>query len=127
MSWEFTEDAAFLALCDAFKESGKPVITMADYYSQGAYLLAAHADHVLLNQSGAVLIEGFGVYQTYFKSALEKFNLTPHVFKVGTYKTAVEPFLRENGSPEAKDCTQAVLPTGVRPCTLAKLARITCP
>ncbi|MBP4041472.1 signal peptide peptidase SppA [Aeromonas taiwanensis] len=91
---------------DDFKESGKPVIAMADYYGQGAYLLAAHADHVLLNQSGAVLIEGLGVYQTYFKSALEKLNVTPHVFKVGTYKSFVEPYTRDEMSPESKEANQ---------------------
>lgn len=94
------------AAIDTFKESGKPVIAMADYYSQGAYLLAAHADHVLLNQSGAVLIEGLGVYQTYFKSALEKLNVTPHVFKVGTYKSFVEPYTRDEMSPESKEANQ---------------------
>ena len=94
------------AAIDAFKESGKPVIAMADYYSQGAYLLAAHADHVLLNQSGAVLIEGLGVYQTYFKSALEKLNITPHVFKDGTYKSFVEPYTRDEMSPESKEANQ---------------------
>ena len=94
------------AAIDAFKESGKPVIAMADYYSQGAYLLAAHSDHVLLNQSGAVLIEGLGVYQTYFKSALEKLNITPHVFKVGTYKSFVEPYTRDEMSPESKEANQ---------------------
>ncbi|QDO74741.1 signal peptide peptidase SppA [Aeromonas caviae] len=94
------------AAIDAFKESGKPVIAMADYYSQGAYLLAAHADHVLLNQSGAVLIEGLGVYQTYFKSALKKLNITPHVFKVGTYKSFVEPYTRDEMSPESKEANQ---------------------
>ncbi len=94
------------AAIDAFKESGKPVIAMADYYSQGAYLLAAHADHVLLNQSGAVVIEGLGVYQTYFKSALDKLNITPHVFKVGTYKSFVEPYTRDEMSPESKEANQ---------------------
>lgn len=94
------------AAIDAFKESGKPVIAMADYYAQGPYLLAAHADHVLLNQSGAVLIEGLGVYQTYFKSALEKLNVTPHVFKVGTYKSFVEPYTRDEMSPESKEANQ---------------------
>lgn len=94
------------AAIDAFKESGKPVIAMADYYNQGQYLLAAHADHVLLNQSGAVLIEGLGVYQTYFKSALEKLNVTPHVFKVGTYKSFVEPYTRDEMSPESKEANQ---------------------
>ncbi|MBL0457744.1 signal peptide peptidase SppA [Aeromonas enteropelogenes] len=91
---------------DAFKESGKPVIAMADFYTQGQYLLAAHADHVLLNQSGAVVIEGLGVYQTYFKSALEKLNITPHVFKVGTYKSFVEPYTRDDMSPESKEANQ---------------------
>ncbi|EOD55176.1 signal peptide peptidase SppA [Aeromonas molluscorum] len=91
---------------DDFKQSGKPVIAMADYYTQGQYLLAAHADHVLLNQSGAVLLEGLGVYQTYFKSALEKLNITPHVFKVGTYKSFVEPYTRDEMSPESKEANQ---------------------
>ena len=91
---------------DAFRESGKPVIAMADFYAQGPYLLAAHADHVLLNQSGAVVIEGLGVYQTYFKSALEKLNVTPHVFKVGTYKSFVEPYTRDEMSPESKEANQ---------------------
>ncbi|MFQ2666385.1 signal peptide peptidase SppA [Aeromonas caviae] len=91
---------------DAFKESGKPVIAMADFYTQGQYLLAAHADHVLLNQSGAVVIEGLGVYQTYYKSALEKLNITPHVFKVGTYKSFVEPYTRDEMSPESKEANQ---------------------
>ena len=91
---------------DDFKESGKPVIAMADYYTQGQYLLAAHADHVLLNQSGAVLLEGLGVYQTYFKSALEKLNVTPHVFKVGTYKSFVEPYTRDDMSAESREANQ---------------------
>ncbi|MGL5093607.1 MAG: signal peptide peptidase SppA [Aeromonas sobria] len=91
---------------DQFKESGKPVIAVADFYAQGPYLLAAHADHVLLNQSGAVVIEGLGVYQTYFKSALEKLNVTPHVFKVGTYKSFVEPYTRDEMSPESKEANQ---------------------
>ncbi|ALP40528.1 signal peptide peptidase SppA [Aeromonas schubertii] len=91
---------------DRFKESGKPVYAMADFYTQGQYLLAAHADHVMLNQSGAVLLEGFGVYQLYFKSALEKFNITPHVFKVGTYKSFVEPYTRDGMSPESREANQ---------------------
>lgn len=91
---------------DRFKESGKPVYAMADFYTQGQYLLAAHANHVMLNQSGAVLLEGLGVYQLYFKSALEKFNITPHVFKVGTYKSFVEPYTRDDMSPESREANQ---------------------
>ncbi|MDO2947444.1 signal peptide peptidase SppA [Aeromonas simiae] len=91
---------------DRFKESGKPVYAMADFYTQGQYLLASHASHVMLNQSGAVLLEGLGVYQLYFKSALEKFNITPHVFKVGTYKSFVEPYTRDDMSPESREANQ---------------------
>ena len=102
----FTKLQEVASAIDAFRESGKPVIAMADFYAQGPYLLAAHADHVLLNQSGAVVIEGLGVYQTYFKSALEKLNITPHVFKVGTYKSFVEPYTRDEMSPESKEANQ---------------------
>lgn len=94
------------AAIDNFKKSGKPVYALADFYTQGQYLLAAHADHVMLNQSGAVLLEGLGVYQLYFKSALEKFNITPHVFKVGTYKSFVEPYTRDDMSPESREANQ---------------------
>ncbi|WP_421258961.1 signal peptide peptidase SppA [Aeromonas sp. 600886] len=102
----FTKLQEVASAIDSFRESGKPVIAMADFYTQGQYLLAAHADHVLLNQSGAVVIEGLGVYQTYFKSALEKLNITPHVFKVGTYKSFVEPYTRDEMSPESKEANQ---------------------
>ncbi|MGL5303521.1 MAG: signal peptide peptidase SppA [Aeromonas sp.] len=94
------------AAIDEFKQSGKPVIAMADFYNQGQYLLAAHADKVLLNQGGAVVIEGLGVYQTYFKSALDKLNITPHVFKVGTYKSFVEPYTRNDMSPQSRQANQ---------------------
>ncbi|WP_429067172.1 signal peptide peptidase SppA [Aeromonas veronii] len=102
----FTKLQEVASAIDSFRESGKPVIAIADFYTQGQYLLAAHADHVLLNQSGAVVIEGLGVYQTYFKSALEKLNITPHVFKVGTYKSFVEPYTRDEMSPESKEANQ---------------------
>lgn len=92
---------------DAFKESGKPVIAMADFYTQGQYLLAAHADHVLLNQSGAVVIEGLGVYQTYYKSALEKLNITPHVFKVAPTSLSSNPIPVTRCPPRARKRTSA--------------------
>ena len=76
------------------------------YYSQGAYLLAAHADHALLSQSGAVPIEGLGVYQTYFKSALES-STSPHVFKVGTTNPSSSPIPATEMSPRARRRTSA--------------------
>ncbi|BDX05980.1 signal peptide peptidase SppA [Planctobacterium marinum] len=92
-----------------FKGSGKPVYAVGDYYSQGQYYLASHADHVYLNPMGFMFLDGFGRYQTYFKSALEKLKAKTHVFRVGTFKSAVEPVLRDDMSEEAKEANQAWL------------------
>ena len=91
---------------ESFKESGKPVYAVGDYYSQSQYYLASHADHLYLNPNGWMLLEGYGRYRTYFKSALEKVKATTHVFKVGTYKSAIEPFIRDDMSDEAKEANQ---------------------
>ncbi|WP_371189514.1 signal peptide peptidase SppA [Thalassotalea maritima] len=92
-----------------FKESGKEVIAFGDYFSQYQYYLASYADHVWMNPEGAVLLEGFGRYPTYFKSALDKLEVTQHVFKVGTYKSAVEPYTRDDMSDAAKEANKAWL------------------
>lgn len=94
---------------DSFKETGKPIYAIGDYFTRNQYYLASHADHIYLNPNGAVLIEGFGRFKLYYKSALEKLKITTHVFKVGTYKSAVEPSLRDDMSPEAKEANQAWL------------------
>lgn len=91
---------------DDFRQSKKPVVAMGNFYQQHQYLLASHADTILLDPSGAVAIQGLGLYNLYFKSALEKFNLTPHVFRVGTYKSFVEPYIRDDMSPEAREANQ---------------------
>lgn len=91
---------------EQFKTSGKPVYAIGDYYSQGQYYLAAHADEILLNPAGGVTIQGLGVYRLYYKSAFERFNITPHVFRVGTYKSFVEPYLRDDMSAESREDTQ---------------------
>ena len=88
---------------DRFRQSGKPVVATGSYFQQHQYLLAAHADRILLDPAGAVLLQGFGLYNLYYKSALDKFNITPHVFRVGTYKSFVEPFTRDDMSPEARE------------------------
>jgi protease IV len=94
---------------DKFKESGKSVVAVGDYYSQDQYLLAAHADKIYMNDYGNLLIYGYGAYGTYVKSFLEKLKVTTHVFRVGTFKSAVEPFLRDDMSPEAKEANVAYL------------------
>ncbi len=85
-----------------FKASGKRVTAIADNYSQSQYLLASFADKIYLNPQGLVLLQGFSVYRLYFKEALDKLLITPHIFKVGTYKSFVEPFTRNQMSEESK-------------------------
>ncbi|UJF19855.1 signal peptide peptidase SppA [Vibrio sp. SS-MA-C1-2] len=88
-----------------FKESGKPVYAVADNYSQSQYYLASYADQILMNKGGAILLEGYGSYRLYYKTLLDKLDVTTHVFRVGTYKSFVEPFIRDDMSAPAKEAT----------------------
>ena len=88
---------------EAFKESGKPVIAVADYYDQGQYLLASYADTVIVHPLGGVALEGFSSYHNYFREALEKLSVSMHVFKAGDHKSIAEPMLRDDMSPEEKE------------------------
>lgn len=93
----------------AFKESGKPIISIADNYDQDQYLIAAQADEIYLHDKGSLVLIGYGSYGLYLKSFLEKIKVTTHVFRVGTFKAAVEPFLRDDMSPEAREANAAFL------------------
>ena len=93
------------ALTD-FKTSGKKIIALADQYSQDQYYLASYADEIWLNPEGFMLLDGYGRYKMYFKSALEKLAISQHIFRVGTYKSAVEPFMRDNMSEQAKEANK---------------------
>jgi len=92
-----------------FQTSGKKVIAVANNYSQSALYIAAHADEVLLNPEGFAVPEGFAIYRPYFKSFLEKHDVSVEVFKVGTYKAAVDPFLRDSMSEEDKEAWNGIL------------------
>ena len=83
---------------DNFKASGKPIVAMGDYYAQGQYLLAAQADHVLLHPKGSIELTGFAAYRTYMRQLLANARVTMNIFRVGEYKSAVEPFLRDDMS-----------------------------
>lgn len=85
-----------------FKKSGKPIIAVGDNFNQQQYFLASHADEILLNPLGAVSITGFGTYRSYFKEALDKLKININVFRVGDYKSAVEPFLGSSMSSQVK-------------------------
>ncbi|MES2683963.1 MAG: signal peptide peptidase SppA [Pseudomonadota bacterium] len=90
------------AAIDRFRATGKTVHAFAPSYSQGSYLVAAHADDISVDPLGGVDLEGLSSYQNYFKDALDKLGVKVNVFRVGEYKSAVEPFLRNDMSEEAK-------------------------
>ncbi len=92
-----------------FKKSGKKVIAAEDYYRQKAYYLAAFASEIYLNPMGGVDLHGFGAYHLFFREALEKLRVNYHVFRVGTYKSAVEPILRDSMSGESKEQMRGML------------------
>ena len=92
-----------------FKKSGKQIIASGDVFNQSQYYLAAHADRVYMHPMGGVFLTGFGLYRNYFKTALEKLLIQFHVFRVGTYKSALEPFLRDDMSKYAKEANLAWL------------------
>lgn len=94
---------------DEFKDAGKQVIASGYYYTQAQYYIAAHANEVSMHPYGGVSIEGYGMFPLYFKDALEKLKVTQHIFRVGTYKSAVEPFIRNDMSDAAKEANQVWL------------------
>lgn len=94
---------------EKFKAANKKIYATGSYYTQGQYFLASYADSINLQPMGTVMLEGFGSFPMYYKAALEKLQISTHVFKVGTYKSAVEPFTRNDMSPEAKEANKAWL------------------
>ncbi len=93
----------------AFEKSGKPVYAYATAYTDASYYLAAQATRVWINPLGGVLLTGPGGTNLYFKKALDKLNVDINVFRVGKYKSFVEPFTRTEASPEAKAAEQALV------------------
>jgi protease-4 len=87
-------DAIRRALKD-FRESGKFVVAYADNYTQGGYYLASVADHVYLNPKGVLILQGLSSETMFYKGLLQKAGIEMEVFKVGTYKGAVEPFISD--------------------------------
>ncbi|MDQ9306545.1 signal peptide peptidase SppA [Escherichia marmotae] len=86
-----------------FRDSGKPVYAIGENYSQGQYYLASFANKIWLSPQGVVDLHGFATNGLYYKSLLDKLKVSTHVFRVGTYKSAVEPFIRDDMSPAARE------------------------
>jgi protease IV len=91
---------------EEFKKSGKKVIAAEDFFTQKKYYLATFADTIILNPMGGVDLHGLGVYSLFFKDALDKLHVNYHVFRVGKYKSALEPITRNSMSLEAKNQNQ---------------------
>ncbi|MEK0009080.1 signal peptide peptidase SppA [Escherichia albertii] len=86
-----------------FRDSGKPVYAIGENYSQGQYYLASFANKIWLSPQGVVDLHGFATNGLYYKSLLDKLKVSTHVFRVGTYKSAVEPFIRDDMSSAARE------------------------
>lgn len=90
------------AALESFKATGKPVVAVADFFTQDQFLLASYADTIIVNPLGGVGIEGFASYRNYFRQTLENLSLSMHVFHAGEFKSIAEPFLRDDMSPGEK-------------------------
>lgn len=90
------------------RSSGKAVVAYGVGYTDDSYQLASAASEIWLNPLGAVLIAGPGGTNLYYKGLLDKIGVTANVYRVGTYKSAVEPYIRSDMSPAAKENYQAL-------------------
>ncbi len=88
---------------DSFRSTGKPVIAVADNMDQQQYYLASLADEIWLNPNGTVWIDGYSSYRQYYREGLEKLAVEINLFRVGQYKSAMEPFIRDDMSPAARE------------------------
>ena len=83
-----------------FRSSGKFVVAYAEFYSEGGYYLASAADHVYMHPEGFLEFNGLNTNVTFFKGLFDKLEIEPQVFRVGEFKSAVEPFVRKDMSEE---------------------------
>jgi len=90
------------AALDRFRDAGKPVIAWAVNLDQGQYYLAAHADRLLLDPQGGVLLTGLANYRLFYKDLLGKLGVDVHLFRVGEFKSAAEPYILDHASDESK-------------------------
>ena len=93
---------------DAVKKAGKPVYAFATAYSDDSYQLAAHATQIWMDPLGGALLTGPGGSQPYYKGLLDQLGIKANIYRVGTYKSAVEPYIRSDQSPESKEAIKAV-------------------
>ncbi len=102
-----TEELA--AAIGEFRRTGKKVISHGSYFLDGQYALAAQADEVYLDPLGFVLLAGYDRYRMFFKDAIDKLSVDVHLIRAGKFKSAAEPFIRRDMSPEEKQESTAYL------------------
>ncbi|NNE06277.1 MAG: signal peptide peptidase SppA [Xanthomonadales bacterium] len=90
----------------AFKASGKPVYAVAEALGQHQYYLASMADEIWLSPDGLVWMDGYSNIRHFYREGLEKLEVEINLFRVGEYKSAMEPYIRNDMSPEAKEAAQ---------------------
>lgn len=93
----------------AFKESGKPMFAYGESFSQAQYFLASYADTIYLHTMGQILLSGYGGSQLFYADILDTLGVNVHVFRVGTHKAAVEPYLLNGMSPESRENSQSLV------------------
>jgi len=92
-----------------FRASGKKVIAMGDFYSEDRYYLASLADEIWLDPQGTIWFDGFAYYRNYYREGLDKLAVDVHLFRVGTYKSAIEPFIRDDMSAADREASQYLI------------------
>ena len=92
-----------------FRDTKKPVLAYATAYTDAGYRLAANASEVWVNPLGGTIFMGPGGNQLYYKGLIDKLGVTTHVYRVGKFKSFVEPYTRTDQSPEAREASQALL------------------
>jgi protease-4 len=94
---------------DDFRSADKIVIANADFYGQGSYYLAAHADEIYMHPEGLLLLRGFSIYQNYFKQAIDNLKIDWNVFRVGTHKSFTEPYTANRMSDPVRESMTGLL------------------
>lgn len=95
----------------AFRQANKPIYAIGSHYAQAQYYLASFADTIYLTPQGDVSVYGLSANNLYYKTLLDNLKINTHVFRVGTYKSAIEPFTRDNMSSAARENTRRWLNT----------------
>jgi protease-4 len=94
---------------DKIRAAGKPVLTRASLYDDDGYLIAAHASEIWLDPMGMVGVTGPGGTNLYFKGLMDRLGVKAHVYRVGTFKSAVEPYTQTAQSPEARAANESLV------------------